>query len=178
MKKLTGMLALVCVWAWASGAWAAVIFNVNMTGAQEVPGPGDPDGVAAGTLTLDPVVGGGTISWSFNYSNIDGTALTGMHIHGPLPDPPALQTANVFVGLGVGSSVPPAGTLSGSLTGQLANINTILANPTRYYVNLHSTSFPAGAVRADLPEPTALGLFGLAAWGMLRRRRASGMLGR
>ena len=28
-------------------------FNINATGAQEVPGPGDPDGSAIGTLTLN-----------------------------------------------------------------------------------------------------------------------------
>ena len=34
-------------------AAATIIYSVSMDGAQEVPGPGDPDGTASGTLTID-----------------------------------------------------------------------------------------------------------------------------
>src|SRR5262249_43007261 len=32
-------------------------YTVNLTGAQEVPGPGDPDATGSGTITVDDVTG-------------------------------------------------------------------------------------------------------------------------
>ena len=44
-------------------------FSVFMTGDQEVPGPGDSDGQASGSISLDDSTG--AVSWSFIFSNID-----------------------------------------------------------------------------------------------------------
>jgi hypothetical protein len=142
-------------------------FILNMTGNQEVPGPGDPDGSATGTITFHET--NGLIEWNITYADI--AAPTGMHIHPGA----AGQAGGVFVGLGVATS-GGAGTLIGSVTTSVANVATILADPTAFYVNIHNGDFGAGAVRGQLgvvPEPASAGLlaFGLA-W-LARRGGAS-----
>ncbi len=156
----TGLLLLAPSSALATSA----TFTVNMSGPQEVPGPGDADGTATGTILLDDV--SGLISWNFSYLNIAAPTL--MHIHGPAA--PAGVGAGVFINLGVATS-GGAGTLIDSfIHGNLAQITQILNSPTTFYVNVHNRPFPGGAVRGQVPEPAsalllALGLGGLAAWG-------------
>lgn len=164
-------------------ARAQTTFNLTMLGANEPDangnlGVGDPDGLAVGTVTLDPVAD--TVSWNFTYENISGERISGFHIHGP----GATLTTNrpVLIPLEpLSSTAVPNGTQVGTRTaaqtvGLGGFIDQIIANPSEFYVNLHSAGvggFPSGAVRSQLPEPGALGLLGLAAVPLLRRRRAS-----
>lgn len=155
---------------------AAVVYSVNLTGAQET-GGGDPDGIGSGTVTLDDTTS--TVSWNFSYANID--APSAMHIHGPGGVPGT--SVGIFIGLGVGTSGGP-GTLIGSATAPavpgtqdvtLAKINEInTANGAGFYVNIHNAAFPAGAIRGQLtavPEPSSLAVLGLGAFSLLIRRR-------
>jgi hypothetical protein len=164
---LTALLLILA----PSGALAtSATYTVNMTGAQEVPGPGDPDGTATGTILLDDV--SGLISWNFSYLNI--AAPTAMHIHGPAA--PAGVPAGIFIGLGVATTGGAGTLISSFIHGNLAQITQILNSPTTFYVNIHNGSFPAGAVRGQVPEPTpalllALGRGGLAVWGRRQRIR-------
>jgi hypothetical protein len=117
------------------------------------------------------------VMWEFNYQNITGGAISGFHIHGPN----AIPTANtgIYIGFPLSSTTTPDGTQAGMLTtADIADlgtrIDTILANPSGFYVNMHSNGtggFPAGAVRATLPEPGAIGVFAVAGLALLRRRR-------
>jgi hypothetical protein len=168
MKKSGLWIGVLASLFLAAAAHAtSITYAISMTGAQEVPGPGDPDGSAVGTLTVDDVTG--VISWSFTYANLD--SLTGMHIHAA----PAGSSAGVFVGLALTGS---AGSLVGSVTTTPANALAINTNPSNYYVNLHTSVYPSGAVRDQLgtlvPEPGVAALLAAslaaARWG---RRRAS-----
>jgi len=118
-----------------------ITFQLSISGDQEVPGPGDEDGQASGTLSIDDATN--LISWSFTYSNIANPAA--MHIHTGA----AGVGGGVFVPLNVDTS-GDAGTLIGSTTGDAASVMAILAAPSDYYVNIHNADFRAGAVRGQL----------------------------
>jgi hypothetical protein len=102
-----------------------------------------------------------------------------MHIHGPGGS--AGSAAGVFVGLGPATTGGP-GTLVNSTITAPANVSAIFANPTDFYVNIHTNpGFPAGAVRGQLgtvvPEPDAAQLIGLGAVALgIARRRARSQL--
>ncbi|MCA9285809.1 MAG: CHRD domain-containing protein [Phycisphaerales bacterium] len=140
---LGGVVAL----ALATSAFATVhTFDLNMTGDQEVPNPGDPDGLGTGTLSIDDATN--IVSWSIAYSNI--AAPTMMHIHTGA----AGVNGGVLVSLGVATTGGP-GTLVNSVPTSGANVATILNNPPGFYVNIHNSAFPAGAIRGQL-QPQAV----------------------
>jgi len=116
-------------------------FDVSMSGDQEVPGPGDEDGQASGTLSIDDVAG--TISWNFSYSGIAAPAA--MHIHTGASG----EGGGVVVPLNVETS-GGEGTLIGSVTVEADAIASILASPESFYVNVHNADFRPGAIRGQL----------------------------
>lgn len=144
MRPITLLFAALCTTACLCTTAAAEKFNVTANGTQEVP-PADPDGSCTGVLTIDKPTN--TISWNFTYANI--AAPSAMHIHTGA----AGVNGGVLVGLGIGGT---PGTLSGSVVTSAANINTILANPTGFYVNVHNAEFPGGAVRSQLAAVPAV----------------------
>lgn len=123
------------------GSGEEITFQLNMSGDQEVPGPGDEDGMASGTLTINDETG--DVSWNFTYSNISAPAA--MHIHSGA----AGEGGGVALALDVETS-GGEGTLVGSTTGDADAIAAILASPADYYVNIHNADFRPGAVRGQL----------------------------
>jgi hypothetical protein len=148
---------------------ASATFLLNMDGSQEVNNPGDLDGSAMGTISLDDV--SGEISWNLTYSDIADPTL--MHIHGP--DGSAGSNAGVFIGLGVVTSGGPGTLIDSFVHGDLGQISSVLANPTDFYVNIHNADFGPGAVRGQLgtfvPEPFSVALLGLGVAAFAIRRR-------
>jgi len=158
-------------------------FNLTLLGANEPNssgqlGQGDPDGVATGFVALDPATD--MVTWDFNYQNITGDAIIGFHIHGP--DATPTTNVGVYIGFPLSSTSVPSGRETGMLMTDSvpdlgSRIDAVLANPSNFYINLHSsgaTGYPGGAVRATLPEPGALGLLAVAGLGLLRRRGREG----
>ncbi len=117
------------------------ILWARMTGAQEVPGPGDPDGRGGAKITLLP--GYGTICFRIRVRDITLPA-TGAHIHSAEQG----VAGPVVVTLGA----PDAeGKAKGCVTDvDPALINAIWMSPRSYYVNVHTTDFPGGAIRGQL----------------------------
>jgi hypothetical protein len=109
-------------------------FVVALTGAAEVPGPGDPDGT--GTTTLSVNLGQQQVCWQTEWANIDTP--TAAHIHRGAVD----AAGPVVVPL-----MPVAG---GCTTASRDVLRAILTNPENYYVNVHNPAFPAGAIRGQL----------------------------
>lgn len=127
-----------------------VALSAELSGANEVPGPGDPDG--SGDATVNLYMGTNEVCYTLSVANIALPA-TGAHIHVGGPD----VAGPVVVPL----SPPDA---SGQSEGCVANVDpalvqAIAADPGGYYVNVHTTDYPGGAVRGQLseagePEPT------------------------
>jgi hypothetical protein len=166
-------LGLVLLLGAAPAHALSATYALTMTGAQEVPGPGDPDGTGTGTITLDDtnILGNGTIIWSIAYTNLEAT-ISGFHIHTGAVG----VSGPILVSLGT-TGVP--GVLSGTnTTTPVATIDLILANPTNFYVNIHTLpTYSGGAIRGQLgtlvPEPGTGALLGLGVLAIAWRRRAS-----
>jgi hypothetical protein len=112
----------------------------TMTGAEEVPGPGDPDGTGTASITLN--VGQEEVCFELTVSGI--APATAAHIHAG----PAGVAGPVVVGL----TPPTSGTSSGCVSADSTLIKAIIQNPEQYYVNVHNAEFPAGAVRGQLSK--------------------------
>jgi hypothetical protein len=119
---------------------AAIIeFQVNLDGSQEV-SSGDPDGTGIASLFIDDQAM--TIDWMISVSNID-LPLIGAHIH------------NAAAGANGSVVVDFSGQLSGTNLND-ADLANVLLNPTNFYVNLHNSVFPGGAIRGQLAAPVPL----------------------
>lgn len=123
-----------------------VELRATMTGAAEVPGPGDPDGT--GTATVRLLAGLGYLCYALNVDKITLPA-TGAHIH--------LGAAGVAGDVVVPLQAPKAtapnattGASSGCVNASRTIVAAILASPSGYYVNVHTTDFPNGAIRGQL----------------------------
>jgi CHRD domain-containing protein len=113
-------------------------FPVALTGEVEVPA-GDP--VATGTATIRLRAGQGQLCYQLAAKNLPAAAAA--HIHrggtgsaGPVVVP--LQTPNA------------AGESSGCANASRTLVKGILADAESYYVNVHTSEFPAGAIRGQL----------------------------
>ena len=144
----TLMLAAIAALAIAGPASAAKLGGVGdqrsgqltttLTGAQEVPVPGDPDGRGFATVTVNP--GQGLVCYELSVSGIE--AATAAHIH----EAPVNVAGPVVVDL----QPPTDGSSSGCVEVDRAEAKDILKNPADYYVNVHNVEFPGGALRGQL----------------------------
>jgi hypothetical protein len=136
-----GMVAMLAIGAPAYGQGRP--FATTLTGAAEVPGPGDPD--ASGTAFIALNQGQGEVCFDLSWAGIDGT-VTAAHIHVGA----AGVAGDVVVPLFAGSFAGTDST-SGCIAGDSEElIKAIRQDPANYYVNIHSDVFPAGAVRGQL----------------------------
>lgn len=143
-------------------AGAITTFDVYLNGFNEVtaagvPNQGDQDGWGLAHLVIDDGVSPPTISWNISVFNIT-LPVVGAHIH---------QGASTTTGP---VRIDFSGQLSGSGLAD-ADLTGVLANPTGWYVNVHTSDFTPGAVRGQIPAPGGLGLLAIAAPLALRRRR-------
>lgn len=118
-------------------------FVTTLTGAAEVPGPGDPDASGTAQITLNQ--GQGEVCFDLTWTEIDGT-VTAAHVHVGAADVAGPVVVPLFAGALAGSD-----SASGCISGVSESlIKDIRHNPENYYVNVHSDVFPAGAVRGQL----------------------------
>jgi hypothetical protein len=127
-----------------SNAEAAAIarpFTATLTGANEVPATGDPDGTGAAAITIDPTTG--EICADLR---VDGIATATMaHIHrGAVGVAGPIQV----------TLTPPTPTSAACVTATPILATEIATTPANFYVNVHNADFPAGAVRGQLAAST------------------------
>ncbi len=114
-----------------------------LTGSQEVPATASP-GWGNFTGTFDSTHSNLTITWTV--ANL-GAPITGFHIHQKAA---GQQTGGIVFNVqGLGGTF-----VNGKLTGTFPITPTlatqILTSPSDFYVNVHTSQFPGGAVRGDL----------------------------
>ena len=120
-----------------AGTAAAQSFSGSLTGAAEVPGPGDPDGSGYAVVTFS----GANATYSILTNKI--AAPTMAHIHrGKAGEsgPVVIDFAPTF----------SAGLATGTVAASQAIVDEIKGNPTGFYFNVHNAEFAAGAIRGQL----------------------------
>jgi hypothetical protein len=137
-----GMAGMLTVAAPAYGQGRP--FSTTLTGAAEVPGPGDPDASGTALITLNQ--GQGEVCYELSWTGIDGT-VTAAHLHvGPVG-----VAGPVVVPLFTDVALSGTDSASGCVSGVSEElIKAIRHDPASYYVNIHSSVFPAGAIRGQL----------------------------
>lgn len=115
--------------------------TATLTGATEVPGPGDPDGGGSAVITLNQ--GQNEVCFELTVSNI--ASATAAHIHSGA----AGVAGDVVVTL---TPPPTEGSSKGCVSATADLIKEIRQNPANYYINVHNADFPNGAVRGQLAK--------------------------
>jgi hypothetical protein len=117
---------------------APTVLRASLSGMNENNPAGDPDGTGSARITLNP--SRGRVCYRFTLRQI-GTVDAG-HIHkgGPSTNGP------VSVPLFAKATQQPSGCVNASKS----LVRAIARHPRRYYVNVHNSTFPAGAARGQL----------------------------
>ena len=143
------VLAAVLLAAVAAGGAAAqdvagvvrpsvVRLTTVLTGAEEAPGPGDPDGGGRATLVLLPERG--RLCYALVARDIAPATAAHVHVGPPGEAGPVVVTLEP----------PTRGAAGGCVAADPALLAAIAADPGAYYVNVHNAEYPAGAIRGQL----------------------------
>jgi hypothetical protein len=147
MKKVLVFLAIGLLLIVSVALAGGRPFETTLTGAAEVnaagvPNQGDPDGSGTASITLNQ--GQGEVCFELQVENIVLPA-SAAHIHvGPSTAP-----GPVVIGL---AAPDETGHASGCVSADPELIKAIRQNPEAYYVNVHNSVYPAGAVRGQLSK--------------------------
>ncbi len=129
----------------ASSLQGDTVLAATLSGAEEAPDPGDPDGAGSATVVLRSA--SSEVCWELTAATITLPAAAA-HIHEG-----ARGVAGPVV---VPLSAPDAtGAATGCATADAALMTRIMQSPENFYVNVHTSDFPAGAVRGQLATSPA-----------------------
>jgi hypothetical protein len=115
--------------------------TASLTGAAEVPGPGDDNGAGLFEARVNP--GQGRICYTLTVSNIDQATAAHIHIGGPAEAGPPVVTLDTP---GDDDDSEECQDIDRALAQEL------IRDPAAYYVNVHNAEFPGGAVRGQLSK--------------------------
>jgi hypothetical protein len=141
-----GILAIAMLGALSMAGVASasnhVTLSTTLSGAEEI-GGGDKNG--KGFVSLD-IFANGTICWEGKVQAIE--RVTGAHIH----NAPAGVNGGIFVDLDPFTADVTGNKAENCVVTTAQNAAAIVANPSGYYVNVHTASFPDGAIRGQLGD--------------------------
>ena len=146
---MTMALSAVATVMTAGGALAdpkTATFAIQLSGAEEVcpTAPGTCGGPGTGTATITIDRNARTLCYAITTQNV-ALPLLAAHIHAA----PAGEAGDVVIPLF--TEPVNTATVAACLTGLNKNLlKDIIRNPENYYVNVHNTPFPNGAVRGQL----------------------------
>jgi hypothetical protein len=124
----------------ASGDHGHRALATVLTGSEEVPNPGDPDGIGFAGMVIN--VHRGRICYALAVKNIEPAVAAHIHVGADGTAPPN----NIVVTLD-----PPTRGFSANCTNVGRDLaGQIAADPDNYYVNVHTPSHPTGALRGQL----------------------------
>ncbi len=143
----------------------SIPFRANLSTANEVP-PLDLEATGSGTVWVHAVrnasgvITEAVVDFSVAYSFPGAITVTGLHIHRGIRG----QNGPVVLNSGVGANETEDATGKAGITRQsmrldsataLAAINDMIADPSNFYLNLHTTVNPGGAIRGQVLATTA-----------------------
>ena len=132
-----------------SDAAPPTVFNVTLRAENEPNGASTSDSKGHAQVM---VLADGTIEFSFTVNNKSGETYTRAHIHkAPAGSNGPIHWDFLEAGNPVASISDQPSQLRGVARARAAAVlSDLLAHPDQYYVNVHSTEFPGGAMRAQL----------------------------
>ena len=143
LALIVGLVALIPLTQATAGG--IVSLGAALTGDTEAPGPGDPNGMGTALIDLDTI--NDEVCFDLSW-NLIGRPLAA-HIHKGTVGVAGPVRVELFA-----SSRPLPKTIKavqGCVRGVDSDlIDRIAANPQRYYVNVHTAAYPAGAIRGQL----------------------------
>jgi CHRD domain len=143
---VTGLVAALGAVGVAAADDGGRPLSTTLTGAEEAPGPGDPNATGQADLTLNQ--GQNEVCFTISWADVDGEVFAG-HIHEAPAGSPGPIVVTLFTG-----SLSGTGSVTGCAEGVDADlVKAIRQDPSAYYVNVHSRpNFPGGAVRGQLGD--------------------------
>ena len=133
LSGVAGLSACATVAGAVGESWSTAL-----VGNQEVPGPGDPDGTGTAKVTADATTN--TVCVDIAVQAISRPTMA--HIH---------RGARGVAGPPVVTLTAPVGGVSKEcLRVDKAIAAGIIAEPSAYYVNIHTQDYPAGAIRGQI----------------------------
>jgi hypothetical protein len=124
-----------------------VVFETELTGAEEAPGPGDANATGFGRVKIPRANSNARLCFKLSWADIDGT-VTMAHIHRGAAGVAGPVVVTLFM-----ENLPGTEDKQGCIRGvDSALTRDIRENTTNYYLNIHSTVFPPGAIRGQLGD--------------------------
>jgi hypothetical protein len=118
-------------------------YTTKLKGANEVPGPGDPDGKGHATIRLSSKRD--RVCFTIETKRIARPDRGHIHVGD------SKTAGSIFVTLFEGASTNRV--RRGCAPATDAQITAIRSDPANYYVNVHNADFPSGALRGQLRRP-------------------------